>query len=274
MGPPAGSADRAVRRGAARRRRTAFSTVATLGLAGMATGAALRLPSGPGGTVGAADAPRVVPATSTSASGSPTPTVAPQPTLGVHPTASGTIGVPPVTLPSATPVPDPQPKPSTTTAAPAPGGELTTEDTTYGYECHDRASSRTANGWCVNYVGALAGRSGQDVTLSIELCRLPGFRTAAASFPTSQEADFTVSTTGPSARRVWRWSDGRAFADARHEVPIGAGTCVRWSTRWGVRDGSGRPLPAGRYDLLPDVLADNLSGGADYLRETFSFTVS
>lgn len=275
MDPPAGSADRAVRRGAARRRRTAVSAATTFGIAGLATAAVLQSPAvtGSGVDVAGGAIPRVT--ASGTLGSTPLPSVAPTPTIGVPgPSASGTVGeVVPTAVVSSTPRPDPEV--TATETEPAPGSTMRRDQTSYALgSCQDRTSSRTANGWCVNYVGARSGKAGTPVTLAIELCRMTGFREGTASFPTAQEADFTVSTDGASARTVWRWSYGRSFDRTRHGITVVAGTCERWSTVWEVRSNDGRPLNPGTYDLLPDVLADNLSGGSDYLRETFAFTVS
>jgi hypothetical protein len=246
--------------------------MAATGLGAVAAFAVVAGPVRPGGSSldpAAGGHPRV---SATGTVAAPSASVPVTPTAGVHPTASGTVGpvVPPVgSSPSATPSPAPA---TTTDPGSGASGAMTRTSTAYavGSVCQDHASSRTANGWCLRYAGALAGNPGQPVTLAVELCRLPGFAAGTASFPTAQEAEFGVARgTAP----VWRWSAGRSFAHVRHGLTLDAGRCLRWTTTWEVRDDAGRPLASGHYTLTPDVLADNLSAGSDYLRETYDFTV-
>ncbi|MDQ1712711.1 MAG: hypothetical protein QOE45_2161 [Frankiaceae bacterium] len=277
---PAGSADRVVRDGGLRRRRTALAAATAAGGVGalvavvtVAGGASFSLGQRENGLAAGGGRARVsatgtVTAPSASGTGGPT--------ASVTPSAGGSIGPggPPPAGPSRMPDPTPVPGSASAPAVPAPEPMRRTR-TTYavGDVCNDQASGRTAKGWCLRYVGALSGRSGRPATLAVELCRLPGFPTGTASFPTTQEAELTISRGSPRVE-VWRWSRGTSPARTRHGLAVGSGTCLRWTVVWSVSDDAGRPLAAGQYTLDAQVLADNLGSGSDPVRQTYNFSVT
>jgi hypothetical protein len=67
------------------------------------------------------------------------------------------------------------------------------------------------------------------------------------SFPTSQLYDFEVSRGG---NRVWRWSDGRMFAQHVTDVSWAPHECKKWSETWNGMDSSGKPAATGSYQAV------------------------
>jgi hypothetical protein len=67
------------------------------------------------------------------------------------------------------------------------------------------------------------------------------------SFPTSERYDFEVSRDG---KRVWRWSDGRAFAQYVSDVSWAPHECKRWTETWDGTDSSGKPVATGSYQAV------------------------
>lgn len=123
--------------------------------------------------------------------------------------------------------------------------------------CAD-SSGRPASGWCIQFAGPFAGRAGTVTTFDLTLCRLPGFPTANASFPSSSEAAFSLKTTEREPRDIWSYASQHPGRPNRHSLTVQSGRCLTWELRWSNRDDSGRPVPAGTYTLAVDVTADNL----------------
>jgi len=64
------------------------------------------------------------------------------------------------------------------------------------------------------------------------------------TFPTSQRYDFIVETE--SGEPVWRWSEGRAFAQGQAEVRLEPGESWDMRASWIPRDLSGRFVVTGQ----------------------------
>jgi hypothetical protein len=67
------------------------------------------------------------------------------------------------------------------------------------------------------------------------------------SFGSAQRYDFEAVRRGD---RMWRWSDGKAFAQVFGDEHWSARECRRFSEKWTGADAAGRPLPPGRYDVF------------------------
>ena len=70
-------------------------------------------------------------------------------------------------------------------------------------------------------------------------------------YPTAQRYDFEVQT--PSGERLWRWSDGRMFAQVAGTEALGAGQTLQHGAAW---DGGSR---RGRYVAVARLTAANRS---------------
>lgn len=81
-------------------------------------------------------------------------------------------------------------------------------------------------------------------------------------FPSGQEIEITLRDA--SGNVVRRWSDGRFFTQAEHEVTIGGH--LAYEERFPLKDRSGQPLRPGEYTLEGAIL-----GGA--YAATLTFTV-
>jgi hypothetical protein len=90
--------------------------------------------------------------------------------------------------------------------------------------------------------------------ITAEICNFDT-RAETLDYATARELDINVRH---GATEVWRWSTGRHFDDAPHELAVPVGQCVAWSTDWAQRDSSGRPVAAGTYDVAADFDAEQL----------------
>lgn len=123
--------------------------------------------------------------------------------------------------------------------------------------CAD-SSGRQAAGWCVQFLGPYGGESGKAVSLTLDLCRLPAFADADASFPSSAEAAFALTTSGQNPRRVWSYASQHPGSPDPHRVAVRSGQCLSWTTTWWNRDDRGAAVPPGDYILEVSVDADNV----------------
>jgi hypothetical protein len=138
--------------------------------------------------------------------------------------------------------------------------------------CADN-SGRQAAGWCVQYQGAFAGKSAQAVSLTLDLCRLPAFGDANASFPATAEAAFTLTTNEQNPRHVWTHAHQHPGSRRPHHVVVRSGQCLSWTTTWWNRDDSGTPVPPGDYTLAVDVEADNVPDPNAVSTEVYDYRV-
>ena len=86
---------------------------------------------------------------------------------------------------------------------------------------------------------------GQTVHLELALTNDSAIPVAMA-LPTGQLFDFRVLH---EEREIWRWSTGRAFAQAITEVLLDPGQRGRYRIDWDQRDQAGRPVPGGAYEV-------------------------
>jgi hypothetical protein len=288
--PPNGGFDDALRRTHRRRLRRRATLAATAGSAAVVLVAVLGItgngpldslqqeqPATQGGPRDS-DAPSTTP--------NPSPTRIPTSAAGFAPAVPLTPASPPqigTRSSSATSA-------GTTTAGNAPGVSSGPEATAASIEisspltrtehpysnnspCAD-TSGRAATGWCVQFPGPYTGRSGQPTSLSLDLCRLPGVPGATASFPSTAEASFQLSTTSNPPTQLWLLAHQHPAHTARHEITVGSGQCLSWQVTWHNRDDQGHPIAPGDYTLAVSVDADNVADPNKISTQVYRYTVT
>lgn len=70
----------------------------------------------------------------------------------------------------------------------------------------------------------------------------------ALEFATARTHDFAVLDS--QGLEVWRWSQGRLFAQALAEIELAPGETRRFAASWDKRDASGTLAQPGRYQVL------------------------
>jgi hypothetical protein len=86
--------------------------------------------------------------------------------------------------------------------------------------------------------------AGADLTLRV--CNKTT-ETIEKTFSTAQRYDFEVSRDGD---RVWRWSDGRVFAQVYGQETWEPDQCKSYSESWDGRDSEGNPTGPGEYQAV------------------------
>jgi hypothetical protein len=119
--------------------------------------------------------------------------------------------------------------------------------------CPARKQQEQQRGLCTD-ISAYQPTTGR-YSITAEICNL-GAATETLSYATARELDLTVRRSGIE---VWRWSLGRHFAATAHQLLIGGGTCVQWSTSWAQVDSHGVPVKAGSYSVVADFDADEVA---------------
>jgi hypothetical protein len=91
---------------------------------------------------------------------------------------------------------------------------------------------------------------------------------ATVEFPTARQADFIV-VRNETADKVWKWSDGRTFTQARTELTFVAGETKTFNVIWDQTSESGVQVRSGTYQARgvlhftgfdTDPLQDNEQG--------------
>ena len=65
-------------------------------------------------------------------------------------------------------------------------------------------------------------------------------------FSSAQQFDFVVSTMN---RPIWRWSDGRVFAQSLTDLTLAPGESRRFSVQWSQQDRAGGAILPGIYEV-------------------------
>lgn len=271
--PPAGGFDDALGR-SQRRRRRRHAREATAGGAVLAGVVAVFVAVNPAGLTSLRQDQPAAPI-----SPSPNPTQRPSVSTG-SPSLSGG---PATSTPTGARPGRPGPLTSSASggATPRAPGELlistSLRRTTTSYDalqpCAD-STGRSATGWCVQPGSSFTGRTAAANTHEVSLCRLPGALTAPASFPSTLEAAFALHTGGASDTRLWASESQHPGRSERHDVSVSAGQCLTWALTWYGRNDTGRPTPAGRYELVMSVLADNIAQPNTVLKQRYDYTVT
>ena len=76
------------------------------------------------------------------------------------------------------------------------------------------------------------------------------------SFRSSQRYDFWV--VDASGDEVWRWSEGRMFAQVLEDVVLESSRKSEFTESWSLIDSKGAPVKAGEYKVFGAVIADEL----------------
>lgn len=92
---------------------------------------------------------------------------------------------------------------------------------------------------------------GQPVRLTLTLTN-PGDTDITLSFRSSQQADFVIRS---GEEEIWRWSDGRMFAQALTQMRLRPHERREIDATWDQKDREGRAVPAGSYEAVALLLA-------------------
>ena len=194
-----------------------------------------------------------------------TPTIAPppQPSPSRPPSAGVAVGAPASAVPlgpptgpavadarpTATPVPTPARRLPAYRESPVASGSADLcrgailRDTPPGYRvCAESSSSSGAE-----------VTSGSTVTFNLDLCNSttsPG--DFALSFAGGREHDVVIRSIA-TTDDLWTWSLHHEFPQGRHTQSVPRGSCLSWRTPWDTRDDTGKPVPAGEYDVVSSV---------------------
>lgn len=83
-----------------------------------------------------------------------------------------------------------------------------------------------------------------------------GKETQELTFNSSQR--FDVRVEDESGREIWRWSDGRVFAQVIETVAIQPGKSISFDAEWPGIDSAEKPVSPGDYSVFAWFTADNL----------------
>jgi len=95
---------------------------------------------------------------------------------------------------------------------------------------------------------------GETVHIALSLIN-QGPETVSFQFPTGQMYDFGLVR---GDQWIWRWSDTRVFTQAFTTLLIRPGESTIFNAQWDQRDGQGRPVPSGEYELVAVFPAQGL----------------
>lgn len=114
-----------------------------------------------------------------------------------------------------------------------------------------------------------AARRGGDIHVDLDVneealgpARRIGFTLTACNkseepvervFPTGQRYDFEITKDG---KFVWRWSDGRAFAQIYGNERWEPGECKTYTDYWSGRNGDGTQAESGQYEAVGTLTSD------------------
>lgn len=91
------------------------------------------------------------------------------------------------------------------------------------------------------------------LTLSVENT---DSETHELSFNSSQRFDFWLEDS--SGREVWRWSDGRVFAQMLETIDIKLGESISYAEDWPLMDSNGTVVEPGNYTVFAKIVANEL----------------
>ena len=87
---------------------------------------------------------------------------------------------------------------------------------------------------------------GRGADLTLQACNPSSDTAVERHFGSSQRYDFEVAQDGAV---IWRYSDGRAFAQVVGTERFEPKQCRSWKTTWDGRRSSGGPAPPGTYQI-------------------------
>lgn len=88
-----------------------------------------------------------------------------------------------------------------------------------------------------------------SVRFTLKVCNDSG-SAVEREFGNAMRYDFEVSRDG---EKVWRWSEGRSFAQVVGTERFEPGACKTWSEEWNGRDSSGMLAPTGSYRVVGEL---------------------
>ncbi|MFQ5949103.1 MAG: BsuPI-related putative proteinase inhibitor, partial [Nitrospiria bacterium] len=92
---------------------------------------------------------------------------------------------------------------------------------------------------------------GQPVRLTLTLTN-PGNIDITLSFRSSQQTDFVIRR---DKQEIWRWSDGRMFAQVLTQMKLGPNERRAFHAIWDQKDREVRQVPVGSYEAVGLLLA-------------------
>ncbi|MFQ5579947.1 MAG: BsuPI-related putative proteinase inhibitor [Nitrospiria bacterium] len=109
-----------------------------------------------------------------------------------------------------------------------------------------------------------AYRPGDQVRFSLTLTN-SGETDIILSFRSSQQADFVILR---EEKEIWRWSDGRMFAQVLTQIKLRPGERREIQATWDQKGPEGKEPPFGSYEAVGELLP----GGGDH-RAVASFKI-
>ena len=85
-------------------------------------------------------------------------------------------------------------------------------------------------------------------------------RPVTLTYPTSQRFEFLVRRGSAAGPIVWRWSEGRVFAQVIQRVTIQPGQSQVFRVTWDQVDNQGRPVGSGVFTVQGENVAQELRG--------------
>lgn len=99
--------------------------------------------------------------------------------------------------------------------------------------------------------------AGETLALTISATNT-GKESRKLSFRSSQRYDFWVVDV--NGYEIWRWSEGRMFAQVLEDVVLGSAQKSEFTENWNLVDSKGAPVKGGEYKLFGAIVADELKG--------------
>lgn len=100
--------------------------------------------------------------------------------------------------------------------------------------------------------GSRSYKQGDEVELILKLIN-PGPEPVVLQFPTSQQVDFIIADHG---RPIWRWSEGRIFAQVVTALRLAGGESKTYAARWNQTHQDRRPVAPNIYELTARLTAN------------------
>ncbi len=69
---------------------------------------------------------------------------------------------------------------------------------------------------------------------------------------------FDVRVTGVSGQKVWRWSNGKVFAQNIETVTVEPGKSISYDAEWPLKDSTGKIIAPGNYNVFGKIMAGGL----------------
>lgn len=106
-----------------------------------------------------------------------------------------------------------------------------------------------------------AYKRGQPVRLTFRVTNTSD-KPVRYQFPSGQRFDAFVKNE--AGAEIWKWSEGRMFAQSLRAVSLPPGKSLVYTAVWNGRDRAGRPAPSGKYTVSANLTTENrpaITGG-------------